>query len=207
MVQDAGERDKETRGAIGRLRRPTRVPVPHQVGRRGQVLQALVPPIRSTEAYPVYILGGTHHADVGKLPGRPLNVSAAGEKKKRTTLLAWDRRSGRSYLVDTGADVSVFPASLIDKKTRQKTEPLVAANGSTITTWGQRNIPLQLGGKRHFTVNFHVAEVTQPILGNDFFIQHNLAIYPKGKCLIDLSDYSLHPQTACPSSPVCLLLL
>ena len=86
--------------------------------------------------------------------------------------------------------MSVFPASLIDKKTRQKSDPLVAANGSTITTWGQRTIPLQLGGKRLFTVDFHIADVTQPILGNDFFIQHNLAIYPKGKCLIDLSDYS-----------------
>ena len=34
--------------------------------------------------------------------------------------------------------------------------------------------------------NFHIAEVTQPILGNDFFIQNNL----KGRCIIDLSDYS-----------------
>ena len=76
-----------------------------------------------------------------------VEVAAAGESKDRSTLLAWDRRTGRSYLVDTGADVSVFPASLIDKRTRQKTDPLVAANGSTINTYGQRTIPLQLGGK------------------------------------------------------------
>ena len=73
----------------------------------------------------------------GKRPGRPpVKVAAAGENKNRSTLLAWDRRTGRSYLVDTGADVSVFPASLIDKKTRQKTDPLVAANGSIINTFG-----------------------------------------------------------------------
>ena len=163
------------------------MPKPRQVWRQSQVMQTVVHPQPS--------LGRWTHLSpiatgVGKRPGRPpVMVAAAGENKNRSTLLAWDRRTGRSYLVDTGADVSVFPASLIDKKTRQKTDPLVAANGSIINTFGQRTIPLQLGGKRHFTVDFHIAEVTQPILGNDFFIKNNLAIYPKGRCLIDLTDY------------------
>ena len=163
------------------------MPKPHQVWRQSQVLQAVVHPQPGLDGWARLSPIDTR---VGKLPSRPLKVAAAGENKNRSTLLAWDRRTGRSYLVDTGADVSVFPASLVDKRTRQKTDPLVAANGSTINTYGQRTIPLQLGGKRLFTVDFHVAEVTQPILGNDFFIANNLAIYPKGKCIIDLSDYS-----------------
>ena len=51
-------------------------------------------------------------------------------------------------------------------------------------------------GRSQAKIVVDVAEVTQPILGNDFFIQHNLAIYPKGKCLIDLSDYSRIAQAA-----------
>ena len=70
--------------------------------------------------------------DIGKRPSRPLDVSAAGVSTKNT-LSVWDRLTGSSFLVDTGADVSVFPASLSDKKSRRSTAPLVAANGSALT--------------------------------------------------------------------------
>ena len=124
----------------------------------------------------------------GKRPGRPHLASAAGHTS-RNRLAVWDRRSGRSYLVDTGADVSVFPASRIDKNSRPQTTPLVAANGSAIKTWGLRTIPLQLG-KKLFTQVFHIADVTMAILGADFFLQNHLAIDLAGRRLIDLTKKS-----------------
>jgi cleavage and polyadenylation specificity factor subunit 1 len=82
----------------------------------------------------------------------------------------------------------VFPASLNDKKSRQSTAPLVAANGSTISTWGKRCITISLGGKRLFKQEFHIANVTRPILGADFFIRHNLAVDMRGRRLVDLDN-------------------
>ena len=128
-------------------------------------------------------------------------MGAVGNKS-RNTLAVWDSRSGRSYLVDTGADVSVFPASFHDRKTRSNSSPLVAANGSTIRTWGQRAIPIQLGGRRLFTQDFHLADVTRPILGADFFRQNHLAIDLAGRRLIDLNRHSIIPASPDSSLPL-----
>ena len=43
--------------------------------------------------------------------------------------------SKQQFLVDTGAEVSVLPATGLDQRTRQPGPPLVAANGSSIKTW------------------------------------------------------------------------
>ena len=45
-----------------------------------------------------------------------------------TLLYVWDSNTGHKLLVDTGAQVSVFPASAQERR-QQKTVPLVAANG------------------------------------------------------------------------------
>ena len=68
--------------------------------------------------------------------------------------------------------------------------PLIAANGSSIPTCGRPTISLALGGQRVFNQDFYVADVTQPILGADFFIQNHLAIDLRGRCLIDLDNCS-----------------
>ena len=80
-------------------------------------------------------------------------------------LYVWDRNSGHKLLVDTGAQVSVFPASAHERRS-QKTEPLIAANGSTIDTFGKRTIPLDLGFRK-FTWPFVLADVKRPMLGAD----------------------------------------
>lgn len=129
-------------------------------------------------------------------------MAAAGNVNNRNTLAVWDRRSGRSYLVDTGADVSVFPASFSDRKSRPNSAPLVAANGSTIRTWGQRTVPLHLGHRRLFTQDFHLADVTRPILGADFFRKNDLAIDLAGRRLIDLAHNSTVPASPDASLPL-----
>lgn len=114
---------------------------------------------------------------------------AAGNRE-RNTLSLWDRRTGRTYLVDSGADVCVIPANRHDKLTRRVTAPLVAANGSTIQTWGTQTEPLDFGGQRSFHHDFYIADVNQPILGADFFIKNHLAIDLRGRRLIDLENGS-----------------
>lgn len=102
----------------------------------------------------------------------------------------WDRHTGSFYLVDTGADASVSPASTRDKQSCLLSATLIAANGSSIPTWGRRTISFALGGQRVFNQDFYVADDTQPILGADFFIQNHLAIDIRGRRLIDLDNCS-----------------
>ena len=81
-----------------------------------------------------------------------------------------DRRSGRTFLVDCGGDFSVLPASASDKASLPQSDPLMAANGSPIKTWGKKKVTLLLRPGCLFTQEFYMAEVTEPILGADFFL-------------------------------------
>ena len=73
----------------------------------------------------------------GKLPGRSSVAMAAGHNKNRL-LFAWDHRSRRRFLVDTGAEVSVLPITRADKSAGHQGTKLTAANGSSIHTYGKR---------------------------------------------------------------------
>ena len=128
---------------------------------------------------------------VGKRQSQSLGVAAAGSSHQANTLSVEDRTSGLSYLVDSGAEVSVYPASAQDRQTGQKSTPLTAANGTSIPTWGQRTISLVLSPKRHYTHQFYIADVTRPILGADFFSTHGLAIDLRGKRLISIDNISI----------------
>ena len=62
-------------------------------------------------------------------------AQVAGQNPSRL-LYVWDRKAGNKFLVDTGAQVSVFPSSSHDRR-REKTEPLVAANAPGLTPLGR----------------------------------------------------------------------
>ena len=95
-----------------------------------------------------------------------------------------DRLSGISFLVDTGAEVSVLPATL-----RQKSLPpishLYAANGSRIPVFHRQTLQLELHLRRSFTWTFYVAAVSTPILGADFLHHFNLLVDMKHHKLVD----------------------
>ena len=76
--------------------------------------------------------------------------------------------------MDSGADVSVFPASAAQRKSPAKLS-LLAANGSSIKTFGNRDIFLALPGLS-VVHTFLLAAVKSPILGSDFFRRNNLLI-------------------------------
>ena len=118
------------------------------------------------------LLNGT-----AKAPG----MAAAGGSDYNT-LCAQDRHTGTTFLIDTGADVSVFPATKHERRT--PTQPLSAANYSSIQTWGSKEISLTLGERNVFKHNFKLADVKRPILGADFFIAHHFLIVLRGRRLI-----------------------
>ena len=122
----------------------------------------------------------------------PPKISRIG-LRENNTMTVWDKHSGHTYLIDNGADFSVFPVFATEKKAHPLSDPLVAANGSLFKTWGKRNVSLLLGQGRSFTQEFHIADITEPILGAEFFIANDLAIYMTRHCLIDMANLATIP--------------
>ena len=91
----------------------------------------------------------------------------------KTLLYVKDRLLGRNFLVDTGVEVSVFPATVQQQHSNQPAEILAAANGSHISTYGRQKFALKFG-ERLFQRTFLKAQVSQPLLGADFLRSHNL---------------------------------
>ena len=81
-----------------------------------------------------------------------------------------DSESGTTFLVDSGADVSVLPATAQDRRCLPSGRSLVAANGTSICTYGSRTLPLTFPGLKT-SHSFLLADVPRPILGSDFFAQ------------------------------------
>ncbi len=95
-----------------------------------------------------------------------------------------DVGTGHSFLVDSGAEISVLPARYADRRQRSD-QHLYAANGTSISTYGQRCLTLTLGFRRNFRHQFIIADVTRPILGADFLVKFGLLIDLKNRRLID----------------------
>ncbi|KII63807.1 Retrovirus-related Pol polyprotein from transposon opus [Thelohanellus kitauei] len=103
-------------------------------------------------------------------------------------LFVWDRISGRRFLVDTGAEVSVIPATHRDRQAGNHGPSLVAANDTPMRTYGRITIPLNFNS-RCFHWSFTTADVPQPLLGADFLRSNNLLVDLKRKKLVDAESY------------------
>ena len=90
------------------------------------------------------------------------------------------------YLIDTGAAVSGLPKSCAKGISGADSLPLVAANNSTIKTYGNCKRVVDVGLKREYPWTFIVADVQQPIIGADFLIHYNLLVDLKSRCLRDM---------------------
>ena len=100
-----------------------------------------------------------------------------------------DDISGRRFLVDSGAFVSVFPASGLDTRSHHPSALLEAVNGSKIRTYGHKQITLSINGRK-YVWQFMVADVTQPLLGADFLCSNTLMVHVKGQRLVDPMTYT-----------------
>ena len=90
------------------------------------------------------------------------------------------------YLIDTGAAVSVLPKPCANGISDADSLPLVAANNSTIHTYGNCKRVVDVGLKRKYPWTFIVADVQQPIIRADFSIHYNLLIDLRSRCLRDM---------------------
>ena len=90
------------------------------------------------------------------------------------------------YLIDTGAAVSVLPKSCANGISDAGSLPLVAANNSTIHTYGNCKRVVDVSLKREYPWTFIVADVQQPIIGADFLIHYNLLVDLRSRCLRDM---------------------
>lgn len=125
---------------------------------------------------------------LGKREAEPL-MPASGSKNNKSffvnRVLVTDRCTKEQFLIDTGAEVSVYPRSRI-KGYRPKTSfQLFAANNTVIDTYGLRTITVNLNLRRNFSWEFIVADVGQPIIGIDFLSFYDLLIDPRNKTVFD----------------------
>ncbi|CAE1232971.1 unnamed protein product [Acanthosepion pharaonis] len=97
-----------------------------------------------------------------------------------------NRNSNMSFLIDTGAQLSVVPPSLNFTKTNSSVT-LRAANGTNIKTFGEQSLPLDIGLRRTYQWIFTVADVKFLILGADFLAHYQL--------IVDLSQRQLSDST------------
>jgi hypothetical protein len=119
----------------------------------------LVPLEVPTECQRVYL---TLLVDAGQPSGR--SFMAASDTCPRTSrrLFIRDKTSGIRFLVDTGADMCVFPRQLVPGRLKKSDYVLSAANGTPIATYGTRTMTLNLGLWQDFFWRFLVADVSKP---------------------------------------------
>ena len=129
---------------------------------------------------------------VGKRCGQSLVAAVTGHSGG--LLFLTDCISIQQFLVDTGAEVSVLPATGLNTRTKNPGQPLLAANGSTIHTYGKRKLTVHLTSNT-YEWDFTVAEVTRPLLGADFLRDNSLLVDLKGKQLVDAATFSSAPLT------------
>ena len=144
---------------------------------------------------------------LGKRTGQPLTAtSVTGPPTTSRLFLIHDPSTSHRFLVDTGAEVSVITPSASDKQHQQELT-LQAANSTSITTYGQRSLTLDLGLRRTFRWVFIIANVAMPIIGADFLRYFGLLVDMRHNCLIDANTHLEVKGQPVSQQTLCLSLL
>lgn len=96
-----------------------------------------------------------------------------------------DKATGLRFLVDTGAEVSVIPPSVSDRNNHKSNLTLQAVNNTSIATYGNRLLTLNIGLRRTFQWVFIIADVKNPIIGADFLRHYSLLVDIDRNRLVD----------------------
>ena len=124
-------------------------------------------------------------------------TSSVGPNPESRLFYITDKQTGTRFLVDTGAEVSIFPRSVLGKSfsslpSHSKIE-LEAVNRTPIQVYGERFFSLDLGLRRTFKWVFIVTSISTPILGADFLDHFGLLVDVKFRKLIDrTTSLSVH---------------
>lgn len=122
---------------------------------------------------------------LGKRSRQSVTATVTDCPEKPRRLLITDKVSKVQFLIDTGADLCVFPKLLMPGRLAPTDYVLTAANGSTIKTFGTKTLKLDFGLRRQFVWKFTVAEVTKPIIGVDFLHHFGLLVDIRNQQLQD----------------------
>ena len=116
-----------------------------------------------------------------------METSSPGNKSHR--LHVEDKISGLTFLVDSGADVSVLP-KLKDWRGKPSKFKLYAANQSIINVYkeGIRFVNFEKKKIQDWKFYADVANVPNPILGSDFLVHYYLLPDLTRQILINISD-------------------
>ena len=96
---------------------------------------------------------------------------------------SWIKEINVNIWLIQAAAVIVLSQSYATGTAATSSLPLIAANNTTITTYGTCKGVVDVGLKRDYTWTFIVADIKQPILGADFFIHYNILVDLQGRCL------------------------
>ena len=108
----------------------------------------------------------------------------SGDDKISRLLFVHDHITGIHFLVDSGAQISIIPATEADKKKRPHKFTIQTVNKSLIQAYGQRYLTLNLGLRRSFTI-FLMADVEKAILVADLLHKYSLLVDINKYCLTD----------------------
>ena len=122
-----------------------------------------------------------------------MNADAVCQSSRRLFYVS-NKLSGQKFLVDTGAQLSIIPPRRCDKLCPSATV-LIAANGSTIKTYGTRVLRLQLN-TTIFPWEFIIADVNKPLLGADFLCEFGLMVDMRNKRLLSNTNLLSVPLTS-----------
>ncbi|CAB0043828.1 unnamed protein product [Trichogramma brassicae] len=101
-------------------------------------------------------------------------------------LYVTDRTHKIRFLIDSGSVLSILPRTVVRKPLQRKTLELQAANGTTIATYGQHSLTLNLGLRRPFEWAFTIiAGVDVAIIGADLLSHFGLLIDLRNRRLLD----------------------
>ena len=127
-----------------------------------------------------------------KLEGQSTIAAVAGPESHSRLLTVFDHISKLSFLIDTGAEVSVIPrrlAAVHYSKSDRDPSHLIAANGSSIPVHGHVYMVLDLGVSRRLRWKFLVADVRTHIIGADLLRHFALMVDMAGRRLIDAKSF------------------
>ena len=126
------------------------------------------------------------HLEYGKRDHPSVNT-ANDDGLASHRIFVMDRYSKISFLVDTGADICVYPRNKIHGAVNRNEYELFAANGTRIATYGTIAINLNLSLRWAFKWRFTVVDVQTPIIGMDFLSRYGLLVDPRNRRLLDIT--------------------
>ena len=114
----------------------------------------------------------------------PVILAVQGARIKQNRLIVYDKRSGISFLVDTGADISLLPVDGFNKPTPAQLK-LLAANNTLMPTYGFKKLKLDLGFNHDIEWSFCLTTVPYAIIGADLIYHFGLLVDLRKRLLIE----------------------